>query len=64
MLCWEVAWRVSVVCYDLDFFCVIMGFAHPQPNSLQIQSDYGKKTQFHALQKLAKPTVYGLLCQF
>ena len=46
MLCWEVAWRVSVVCYDLDFFCVIMGFAHPQPNSLQIQSDYGKKHNF------------------
>lgn len=58
---WEVLHGMwLVVCYDLDFFCVTMGFARILCKFNQTM----EKKQFHALQKLAKPTVYGLLCQF
>lgn len=45
---WNVAGRYCTGCgwwcaMSWIFWGVIMGFAHPQRNSLQIQSDYGKK---------------------
>ena len=90
VLCWEVAWRVSVGCelgcccwwcvngmwlggiardvvggvLWLAFFLCCHGFCTSAAEFFANSIRLWKKTQFHALQKLAKPTVYGLLCQF